>query len=268
MRASTRIGVVCALLAASAALAFAHDTWLLPSSLRVQAGQTVTLHLTSGETFPVDDLTIDPARVTRALVRMRGTNTPLTGATSAKAALQYAWKPTRTGVAVIGIELAPKLLTLAPDKIEEYFADINANAETRAAWKAIASPKQWRESYSKHAKTYVRVGDGGADTSWKRPLGFALELVPLSDPTAVAPGGSLRVRAMRNGAPLAGLEVGLQGPGITGTQFHTTDRQGDVTLVFPREGLWLVNGTSLRRTTKAGLEWESDFATMTLAVGR
>ena len=33
----------------------AHDTWLLPQSMRVPVGQPVQLALTSGMAFPADD---------------------------------------------------------------------------------------------------------------------------------------------------------------------------------------------------------------------
>jgi uncharacterized GH25 family protein len=118
----------------------------------------------------------------------------------------------------------------------------------------------------------VRVGDLGVDrspdTTWHVGLGFALELLPQSDPTAVHAGGALRIRAVANGVALAGLEVGLQGPGLKSGGFQTTNANGEVTVTFPREGVWLLNATSLRRSSRAGVEWESDFATMTLAVGK
>ena len=171
-RISRRQWASIALLAAIAGastVASAHDTWLLPSSLRVAVGQTVALNLSSGEAFPNDDFAIDPKRVTRTVVRLSDASAPLGESHTGAKELQYTWKPKTAGVATIAIELMPKVLTLTPDKVEEYFLDINADANLRATWAKIPSPKKWRESYSKHAKTFVRVGDPGADASWANP---------------------------------------------------------------------------------------------------
>ena len=254
------------LLVAYSAVAGAHDTWLLPSSLRVSVGQSVTLSLTSGMAFPVNNSAIVPTRVSLAVARLNGVTTPLRGAKSTNSSLRYLWRPATAGVAALGIELAPKTLTLAPAKIEEYFIEINAGSELRAAWAQIPAPKRWRESYAKHAKSFVRVGEAAADTSWRTPLGFSLELIPDQDPTSLRPGDTFRVRVLHDGQPFPNFAVGAVGPGTTAAKFSKTDANGYAVVELPRAGLWLLNGTDLRRTERKGLEWESDFTTLTIAV--
>ena len=156
--------------------AFAHDTWLLPSTLRVPVGRQVSLSLTSGMAFPADVFAIQPARVLRAEARLAGVTTALTGARRAARALRYGWTPTRAGVATLAVELAPKTLTLTPDKIDEYLDEIGASPALRATWASIPAPKQWRESYAKHAATFVRVGNPVGDSSWSQPVGLGLEI--------------------------------------------------------------------------------------------
>jgi uncharacterized GH25 family protein len=46
----------------------------------------------------------------------------------------------------------------------------------------------------KLAKTFVRVGQPTADQSWREPVGLALEIVPLADPTTLLVGSELSVR--------------------------------------------------------------------------
>src|SRR6476661_2992581 len=83
-------------------VAAAHETWLLPASMRVRAGETVALSLTSGMAFPADDFAIQPSRVIRAEARLgkriEQLRKPKLGAMS----LQYLWTPKTTGVAAIG----------------------------------------------------------------------------------------------------------------------------------------------------------------------
>ena len=255
-------------LLATATVAVAHDTWLLPQSMRVPVGRPVLLSLTSGMAFPADDFAITATRVTRATVRLAGERTHLARPHSMTLSLRYEWTPRTSGIAGLAVELAPKTLALAPDKIEEYFTDINASAELRAAWDSMPRPRRWRESYTKHAASFVRVGNPGSDSSWRTPLGLGFEIVPEVDPTELHVGQVLRVRVERGGHPVAGLAVGLQHEGDTHLAFTATDASGRARITVSREGRWLVNVTELRRATGPGLEWVSDFATLTLAILR
>ena len=54
----------------------------------------------------------------------------------------------------------------------------------------------------------------GPGAPWQTVLGHDLELVPLSDPAAVTPGQSLKLRVLFYGKPLAGGEI-ERGDGVT-----------------------------------------------------
>jgi hypothetical protein len=255
-----------ALMLGVAALAGAHDTWLLPASMRVPVGRPVRLSLTSGMTFPANDFAIAPARLARAEVRLAGAMRRLPHPSHGEQSLQYRWTPASPGVAALVVELAPKTLTLAPGLVEEYLTEIDASTAVRAQWARIAAQGRWRERYVKHAASFVRVGAACGDTSWRVPMGLGLELVPLADPTARRAGDSLPVRVLRGGVPLAGFAIGARPAGGAIAGFATTDARGVAAVPLPRAGRWLLAGTDLRRSEAVGLEWESDFATLTLAV--
>lgn len=254
------------LLLGSVGVAAAHDTWLLPASMRVPVGRAVTLHLTSGMAFPADDFAINPSRLARSEVRLAGATSRLARPAHGDRSLRYRWTPAKAGVATIVVELAPKTLTLAPHLVKEYLDEIDASPALRAAWDRMADPKQWRERYVKHAASFVRVGAACGDTSWRAPMGLGLEIVPLADPTALRAGDTLPVQVLLDGRPHAAFAIGARPAGKGIAAFSTTDASGRATVTFPTAGQWLLAGTDLRRTTAPGLEWESDFATMTLAV--
>ena len=264
---SYRLALAAALaaIALTASQLAAHDTWLLPSSLRVPVGQKITLHLTSGMVFAADDFAINPGRIKRADVRLTGATRPLGNRTQSDNATLYRWTPATAGVAALAVELAPKVLTLEPKLIGVYLDEIGATRETRATWDAMPAPKQWREEYVKHAATFVRVGNL-SDAGWTAPLGLGLELQPLADPTALTPGQTLDVRVSRGGIALAGQPVTLRREGDTSISVVTSDAAGRVTVRLAREGRYLIAATQLRRATRPNHEWESDFATLTLAV--
>jgi hypothetical protein len=161
---------------------------------------------------------------------------------------------------------APKILELTPPKVIEYLDEIGASPEIRAAWKGGGAKRRWRESYTKHAKTFVRVGEPAEDRSWAEPAGLGLELVPEKDPTALRAGDELPVRLLRQGAPLPAFPIGLVREGDPHGTLQKTDAEGRTVFRLTQAGRWLLRATDLRRATKPGLEWESDFTTLTFEV--
>jgi uncharacterized GH25 family protein len=267
MTRRTRSILLCVALLSFAGVAAAHETWLLPASMRIRAGETVALSLTSGMAFPADDFAIQPARVTRAEARLGKRIEQLKKPKLQSMSLQYLWTPRGNGVATIGIELGPRKLELEPKLIEEYFQEIHASSVVRAQWDSIPSPKRWRESYVKHASSFILVGPAGTDRSWSSPLGLGLEIIPETNPTTLSAGDTLKVRVMRRGLEIAGFAVGARREGESTETFVNTDGDGRAAIPLPRQGRWLLFGTDLRPARERGLEWRSDFVTTTIGVG-
>lgn len=254
------------LLASMPVAAFAHDTWLLARRSEAQPGATATLDLTSGMAFPALEYAIKPNRVARASVRLAGKTAPIKTRKAAGHSLRFSAPLPEAGVATIWVELDPKTLELTPPKVKEYLDEIAASAEIRQVWETSAQPRHWREEYTKHAKTFVRVGQSAADRSWSEPAGMTLEIVPEKDPTALHPGDELPVRVLREGKPFPSFPVGLVREGDPHDTVQRTDAEGRATFRLDRAGRWLLRGTDLRRSSKPSLEWESDFTTLTLEV--
>jgi uncharacterized GH25 family protein len=270
-RAAVMLGAA-ALTLVIVAQAAAHDTWLISPSNGGRVGTPFRLDLTSGESFANDDFAIEASRVTRAQVREGHFTRSLPTPTATPLTLRYMWTPKAPGVSTIGIELAPKTLVLAPKLIDEYLGEIDADSGIRAAWKALGDKQKWTESYTKHAMTFARITPAKPDSSWiadkawQKPMGLGLELVPERDPTALRGGDTLLVRVLRHGVPLAGFSVGAIRDGRSKAIFFRTNAAGRAAVVLDRGGLWLLNGTNLRRSTTGATVWESDFVTATLRV--
>ncbi len=240
---------------------WAHDTWLIASRGMVPPGAEVMLDLTSGMAFPTLDYAVKPDRVERAQVRLGGTTAALDRRSAAPHSLRFKARLTSPGIASCWVELKPKTLELTPDKVEEYFEEIGASAEIRRVWRDAGPSRKWKETYVKHAKTFVRVGRPEADASWGEPVGMLLEIVPDADPTAVQAGGELPVRVLKQGQPMAGFTLALQSQGSK-TVFAITDGQGKARFRLPRAGRYLLAGTDLRSAGQPGT-WDSDFTTLT-----
>jgi uncharacterized GH25 family protein len=168
------------------------------------------------------------------------------------------------GIAAFWVKLPPKEIELKPEEVKEYLDEIGASAVLLKEWAAM-NPQRWRESYTKHQKTFVRVGTPPeADHSWSEPVGIALEIVPEQDPTAVRAGDDFAVKVLKNGKPLADFPLNALAGGETKGETRTTDSSGRVVFPLGKAGFWLLRGTEVRKSTQAGTDWESDFTTLTL----
>ena len=255
----------------AASLATAHDTWLRAESGVAAVGSVVTFHLSSGEGFAADDFAIDRSRLRVASVRLGHSTLPLVAVpradTSRVGALLLRATLRTSGVATAWIDLAPRALALDSAKQVEYLDDIHATEAVLARWRSTPAPHLWRETYVKHAKSFVRVGQASPlESSWSTPVGVAVEIIPERDPTTLRAGDQLTVRVLRRGRPFGGMPLGAVHDGETQGEWHTTDARGRATFTIARAGEWMLHGTDLRPVARADREWESDFTTLTVHV--
>jgi uncharacterized GH25 family protein len=252
----TRIIFLAAAWLGAASLS-AHDTWLMPERFSATPGATLKFDLTSASGFSGPESAIKPDRVERALFRLGAELSDLTIGAPTEKTLVFITTFSRPGVAVVAVDLKPKILELGPDKIEVYFREIHAGEALRKAWLAVREPRRWRERYAKHTKTFVRIGEPKAeDSGWAQPVGAALEIIPERNPTILKVGDALSVRVLR----------GFVAEGEVREHVAFTDSKGQAKAVLDAPGVWLIHGTDLRRVVSDELEWESDFVTMTVDV--
>lgn len=241
--------------------AFAHDTWLLPAGPHLEPGQSVVFELTSAMDFPHPETPVKPDRLLASKVRLRGETQALSTEPQATF-LRLTARLEPQGVATAWIETHPRTLELTPAQVEEYLKEIGQAETVGAEWRKSPT-REWRESYVKIAKTFVRVGEPTDDRSWADPLGLPLEIVPEGDPTALRTGERLSVRVLWSGKPLAGLPLGAVASGGR-SSLQTTGPDGRVSILFDRPGPWLLRATLIRADEGSPGQWNSHFTTLTL----
>lgn len=243
-----------------------HDTWILAHQPRVGPGEPISLDLTSGMAFPENEAAVDPDRLARGSARLGEVVVDLSRDGSRKKALRLTARFPSPGIAMVWAESKPRSLELTPAQVREYLAEIGAWESVGLRWEAEGSGR-WRESYTKHTKTYVLVGHPDQDASWTRPAGMELEIVPEKDPTRLLAGEELPVRLLRRGEPVPDLAVGLVAAGAKSGALLRSDSEGRVRLRFGTAGWWLIRATALDHSSKPDLDWETHFTTLTVFVG-
>lgn len=252
--------------------ASAHDTWLLPKAFRLKPEQRSLLAFTSGMIFPKNNYAIKPDRIENAFVLLAAEKTQLTKRQTTPKALEIPVMPPNVGVATAFVELMPKSLSLTPKLVREYLGEIGATDSLKAVWRNVpqkGNNMKWRESYTKHAKTFFFVGkeeDVKRDSSWKKPCGMKLEIIPEAHPGLLRAKGTLPVRVLLDGKPLANFPVGFVGESGAKSILQTTNTEGQTTFALPKAGRYLLRGTLLKPLQTNDLEWQSDFTTLTVEV--
>ncbi len=123
-----------------------------------------------------------------------------------KTALQFRLEARKAGTYVATVELSPHDIDLTPDKVAEYFAEIDAPKSLRDTYAAMPEPRQWRETYTKHAKTVVCVVSCSTANELVCATGAKAEFVAVAESL-----GSDRpkFRLLAAGAPLANAAVAV-----------------------------------------------------------
>jgi len=215
--------------------------------------------------FPKPDYAILPKRIAEAHARVAGQ--PLVFKVLGREAhsLHFQISSPPPGIVTAWIRLLPKTLKLSPAKVAEYFTEIDATPAVRDTWKAWKNFGPWKETYTKCAKTFLRVGDGGNDESWKAAVGLPMEILPSANPTNLKVGDKAEFQLLEEGEPLADIALGLITEGNNKRIFVATDKTGHATVAFNKFGRTLIFAVHLR--PRADHEWQSNFTTLTLDIG-
>jgi uncharacterized GH25 family protein len=245
----------------------AHETWLLPESFDPEAGASATLLMTSGMAFPALDSGISPVRIKEAVLSQNGERSLLVPAGGRVNALELSAAP-KAGTACAWVVLNPRILEIKADAVAHYLEEIGAGDAVWTAWEAQPEPRQWRESYSKLARTYLRgAGESGGEACWTDKSIGRFEILPLADPTSLAAGDTLQLQLLFDDEPLARQAVGLVRAGDAPNALAHSNAEGILTLSFASAGQYMIYATNLRAVAGDGFNWQSDFTTLTLQVG-
>jgi uncharacterized GH25 family protein len=172
------------------------------------------------------------------------------------------------GTYVLGISTVSRLISLDAESFNEYLEHdgIPDVLEARRATGKLGEDAV--ERYSKHVKAVYQVGERRT-AGWSRALGYPAEIVPLANPYRLGVGQELAVRCLIHGEPAANQLVvaggDLDGQLIAERQARADD-EGVVRLRIDRAGKWYVKFIHMEETEEVGVDYESNWATLTFEV--
>jgi uncharacterized GH25 family protein len=258
-----------ALFVALSGVASAHDSWLEPKSFEAKTGAQVPLNLYVGHHGERHNAKLSPRPSWLLSMKSRSSagTTDLLGARGISAAGVMLRAP---GTYLLSLDTGDFRNQMTADKFGAYLAD-EGLAGAEAAWRrAPIASRQVRESYRRHAKALVRVGNGPqalAGPATQR-IGQRLEIVPGANPYQLRAGSSLPARIWFKDRPLAGALVTLSDLDRPKDRHLSlrTDAGGKVDFRLPRGGRWVMNVVWSVPSTAASADFQTSFSSLTFAV--
>jgi len=227
---------VILMVSALSATARAEDVWLEADTWAPPQGETVAVHLMVGEKFSGRDTDYDAAQIDQ---------------------FQRIWRSGRENLhATLGARPAPRFTT------DETGTQLIAYSG-RPRFDAVQ-----RVTTMHYCTLLIVAGEARSDSPLRySELGQTLEIVPQSDPVALAKGGrSLQLQILFEREPLAGVTVIARSQAAPGTALRAvTDEIGLVGLSLDHSGPWMIRVTHAKRGARGAKERFS--STLTLNAG-
>ncbi len=235
---------------------YAHDLYLMPQKFRPAAGEAILISAHTGDSFPLSEQPVDPARLTSLPTnewRMLGKAT-------------HATTQVQTGSQYFGVFTKPRFLELEPAKFIDYLKEEGLTTQLEAYKKMTGKS---REMYSKFAKTYVVAGQPNGN--FAKPLGLKIEIVPQADPANLKPGDELPVLLLLDGKPIADIQMEIatsRDPRSKSvlTKAGRTDAKGLLSIPVPTSGKIRLHAVAMKQVKAETHDWESYWASLTFEV--
>lgn len=267
-----RLIVPALLLLVTAGTLAAHDMFLKAESYFVPVGSSVRLHVLNG-TFSKSENTVTKDRLRDlSIANHAGMATPLDRAGWADVGDTSVVTLTvgESGTYVIGASTLPREIPLEAKDFNTYLADDGLPDILAARKRDGELNKPARERYSKHVKAVIQVGPTRT-AGYSAELGYPAELVPVNNPYALSVGGTLRIRAVVEGEPVANQVVVSGGRTPSGARIAQrtvrTDRDGIARIRIRSRGVWYVKFIHMQRSAAdTTIDYESKWATLTFGV--
>lgn len=241
---------------------YGHDLYLMPQKFRPAAGEKILLSIHTGDGFPLSEQAVDFNRVT-ALPAI-----PLSEWRTMNKAT-HATVTVRDGSQFFAVQTNARFIEMDPAAFEDYLKKEGLTGSLALRKAKNEATAKGREMYSKFAKTYVVAGN--PNTSFSKPLGVKIEIVPLADPSALKPGSSLPVQLLYMGKPLADSQIEIATSANPSTKSEIqiagrTDKDGKLAVKIPGSGRIRLHSMKMERANEATHDWESFWASLTFEV--
>ncbi len=268
-----KLRIIAMLCAFGALPVQAHDTLLKFDSFFLAPESPATVFLMNG-TFTQSENNValerlQDVRITgpdRFMQRPQDAQWQLTDTLNA-----LSFKTGTAGTYGVGLSIRPRVLEMTADSFNNYL-DHSGVQDVLAARKADGTLEQpVAEKYSKHVKALFQVGDTRT-ANHTAVYGYPIEIVPQLNPFSLNAGDTLPVKVLFKGKPVrdqlvyagyAGAHGASDSEQVEEPVSTRTNADGVARIELPHDGRWFVRLIHMRPSVEDGVDYESNWATLT-----
>ncbi len=248
----------------------AHDYWFEANNFFPKVNESVILRMQLGTNLIIEEERPYQLKRTVSFKLFSARSTLDLSDKSADGAMPVSkFSVSSAGTYLLGMERNSVTNILEAEKFREYLAEEGLTKVYEDRERRGETAKFGYERYSRYIKSLISVGAKN-DSTYKRNLGFKLEIVPLENPYSKKSGQFLKFKILFNGQPLALTNVAAynrNGEKIS-TKKHQTDKDGVVRIKLEDSGFWLVRLVKMERCRQdcEEIDWESYWASLSFEV--
>jgi len=263
----TSIILICAFLALPA---FAHDLFLKPDSFFTKVNQKISISVMNG-TFQRSEGAVSFARLTDVSIVAPSnvrSNAKEADFTKNETTAFMNLAPAEAGNYVVGLSTMWRENSLPAKEFNEYLVGegIPDILEDRKRDKELETDGRYR--YSKYVKAILQVGNKQSDT-YKTVLGYAVEMIPQTNPYKLKKGDSIEILCLKDGKPLVGQTVltGYESGGkLAAEKSVRSDARGIIKIKLDGAGKLYAKFINMVKIDDPKLNYESKWATLTFGI--
>ncbi len=265
-RASPSCLICCLVLTISLGSSlFAHDLWLVPQSFTLTKAGLLRVEVRTGMEFPLSTNAIKPDRPEEFKLLWNGGEKTIGGLREEDDALVGEVEAPGGAAAIAALVLHPRFIELEAKDFNEYLEHEGLGSILELRTQRGDAGQPGRESSQNCAKALL-VGEKDGSDLFTKPLGHALEIVPLKNPLRLKKGAPLPLQVLYQGEPLADAQVSIYQANVKEPlSTRRTDVKGTVQLALKGKGPWAIRLVHMIPVEEEDVDWKSSFATLTFS---
>lgn len=250
----------------------AHDYWLEPTTgFSAEANSQIAVRMLLGSWLVIEEeRPFQKNRIAQLNLFGRNSNINLlTGMPAENSLTTINFKVEAAGNYLLAMRRNPALITLEADKFEAYLREEGLEKISIERQRLNESADFGRERYQRYLKMLIQNG-GKRDETYKKLVGFKLEIIPLENPYKRKINDKLGFRVLFDGKPLSNILLFAlnKNNNQIETQKARTDKNGTAIFTIQKNGLWLVRAVEMRRcqTDCKLVDWDSYWGALSFGI--
>ncbi len=248
-------------------LAQAHEFWLQPLKYFYAVGEKVIISFKVGENFMGEPWDLKRHRIERLEFIHSNQTSVLESTVKEGEKDNLEIELTDAGTHLIVMQSNAAYIELEADKFNEYLKEDGLDNVYDLRKKTNTLTKPSKEFYSRYTKLMLQVGDTKDDT-YKKVIGFPIEIVPDRNPYAQKKGDLIRFKILWQGKPFFGAKVRVWNrfDNRTTIQNIYTEQDGTMETHISNPGAWMISVVNMIPSTREGADWESYWGSLVFGV--